>query len=96
MTSLSCVKECTVSNQLLVKQLLVSAGDNLLITFPENGLELKAFVVPSPPAGESVTFLCDPRGPLAGLFLMVFVGSLQQDSFSQHCVRSRLKVGEWW
>lgn len=38
---------------------MVSAGDNLTITLPENEVELKAFVVPAPPAGENMTFLCD-------------------------------------
>ena len=47
---------------------LVSTGDNL-ITLPENEVELKAFVVPAPPAGEGLTFLGEPRGPLAGLLL---------------------------
>ena len=38
---------------------MVSAGDNLIITLPENEVELKASVVPAPPAGESLTFLWD-------------------------------------
>ncbi|XP_060020243.1 dyslexia-associated protein KIAA0319 homolog isoform X3 [Lagenorhynchus albirostris] len=33
-----------------VKELTVSAGDNLIITLPENAVELKASVVPAPPA----------------------------------------------
>ncbi|XP_078224315.1 dyslexia-associated protein KIAA0319 homolog isoform X6 [Callithrix jacchus] len=33
-----------------VKELTVSAGDNLIITFPDNQVELKAFVAPAPPA----------------------------------------------
>ncbi|XP_060045280.1 dyslexia-associated protein KIAA0319 homolog [Erinaceus europaeus] len=33
-----------------VKELTVSAGDNLIITLPENEVELTAFVVPAPPA----------------------------------------------
>uniref|UniRef100_A0A8D2CFL1 KIAA0319 n=1 Tax=Sus scrofa TaxID=9823 RepID=A0A8D2CFL1_PIG len=33
-----------------VKELMVSAGDNLIITLPENEVELKASVVPVPPA----------------------------------------------
>ncbi|XP_024607743.1 dyslexia-associated protein KIAA0319 homolog isoform X4 [Neophocaena asiaeorientalis asiaeorientalis] len=33
-----------------VKELTVSAGDNLIITLPENEVELKASVVPAPPA----------------------------------------------
>ncbi|XP_033072271.1 dyslexia-associated protein KIAA0319 homolog isoform X1 [Trachypithecus francoisi] len=33
-----------------VKELMVSAGDNLIITLPDNEVELKAFVVPAPPA----------------------------------------------
>ncbi|XP_014644200.1 PREDICTED: dyslexia-associated protein KIAA0319 homolog [Ceratotherium simum simum] len=33
-----------------VKELLVSAGDNLVITLPKTEIELKAFVVPAPPA----------------------------------------------
>ncbi|KAL4666332.1 hypothetical protein H8957_011759 [Semnopithecus entellus] len=33
-----------------VKELMVSAGDNLIITLPDNDVELKAFVVPAPPA----------------------------------------------
>ncbi|XP_023977758.1 dyslexia-associated protein KIAA0319 homolog [Physeter macrocephalus] len=33
-----------------VKELMVSAGDNLIITLPENEVELKASVVPAPPA----------------------------------------------
>lgn len=47
----------TVSNQLLVKELAVSAGDNLVITLPDSETELKASVEPAPPAGESLTFL---------------------------------------
>ncbi|VFV24322.1 Hypothetical predicted protein [Lynx pardinus] len=46
--------ECTISNQLLVKQ-LVSTGDNL-ITLPENEAELKAFVVPAPPAETTYSY----------------------------------------
>uniref|UniRef100_A0A8C4LHG9 KIAA0319 n=1 Tax=Equus asinus asinus TaxID=83772 RepID=A0A8C4LHG9_EQUAS len=34
----------------LVKELMVSAGDNIIITLPKTGVELKAFVVPAPPA----------------------------------------------
>ncbi|XP_032103511.1 dyslexia-associated protein KIAA0319 homolog isoform X4 [Sapajus apella] len=33
-----------------VKELMVSAGDNLIITLPDNEVELKAFVAPAPPA----------------------------------------------
>nr|XP_008511727.1 PREDICTED: dyslexia-associated protein KIAA0319 homolog isoform X1 [Equus przewalskii] len=33
-----------------VKELMVSAGDNIIITLPKTGVELKAFVVPAPPA----------------------------------------------
>ncbi|XP_058411141.1 dyslexia-associated protein KIAA0319 homolog isoform X5 [Diceros bicornis minor] len=33
-----------------VKELMVSAGDNLVITLPKTEVELKAFVVPAPPA----------------------------------------------
>uniref|UniRef100_A0A8C8ZAS4 KIAA0319 n=1 Tax=Prolemur simus TaxID=1328070 RepID=A0A8C8ZAS4_PROSS len=33
-----------------VKELTVSAGDNLVITLPDNDVELKAFVAPPPPA----------------------------------------------
>ncbi|XP_008578808.1 PREDICTED: dyslexia-associated protein KIAA0319 homolog [Galeopterus variegatus] len=33
-----------------VNELTVSAGDNLIITLPNNEVELKAFVVPAPPA----------------------------------------------
>ena len=38
---------------------MVSAGQNLVITSPADEVELKASVVPAPPAGESVTFLWD-------------------------------------
>lgn len=38
---------------------MVSAGDNLIITLPENEVELKASVVPVPPAGENWTLLWD-------------------------------------
>ncbi|XP_073938875.1 dyslexia-associated protein KIAA0319 homolog isoform X2 [Castor canadensis] len=34
----------------LKTELIVSAGDNLMITLPNNEVELKAFVVPAPPA----------------------------------------------
>lgn len=30
----------------------MSAGDNIIITLPKTGVELKAFVVPAPPAGQ--------------------------------------------
>ncbi|KAK2112859.1 hypothetical protein P7K49_007125 [Saguinus oedipus] len=33
----------------MMKELTVSAGDNLIITFPDNEVELKAFVAPAPP-----------------------------------------------
>nr|XP_012609121.1 dyslexia-associated protein KIAA0319 homolog isoform X1 [Microcebus murinus] len=33
-----------------VKELTVSAGDNLIVTLPNNDVELQAFVVPPPPA----------------------------------------------
>uniref|UniRef100_A0A8C4LIY5 KIAA0319 n=1 Tax=Equus asinus asinus TaxID=83772 RepID=A0A8C4LIY5_EQUAS len=33
-----------------MKELMVSAGDNIIITLPKTGVELKAFVVPAPPA----------------------------------------------
>ncbi|XP_037374831.1 dyslexia-associated protein KIAA0319 homolog isoform X2 [Talpa occidentalis] len=39
-----------------VKKLLVSAGDNLIITLPENEVELKAFVVPAPPAETTYSY----------------------------------------
>ncbi|XP_061050858.1 dyslexia-associated protein KIAA0319 homolog isoform X1 [Eubalaena glacialis] len=39
-----------VSAPRTVKELMVSAGDNLIITLPENEVELKASVVPAPPA----------------------------------------------
>ena len=38
---------------------MVSAGENLVITSPADEVELKASVVPAPPAGESLTFLWD-------------------------------------
>ena len=38
---------------------MVSAGENLVITSPADEVELKASVVPAPPAGESVAFLWD-------------------------------------
>lgn len=42
----------------------MSAGQNVVVTLPEDAVELKAFVVPAPPAGESVTSLRDARaGP---------------------------------
>ena len=51
--------KCTFSNKLSVKQLMVSAGENIVITSPADEVELKASVVPAPPAGESLTFLWD-------------------------------------
>ncbi|XP_012588402.1 PREDICTED: dyslexia-associated protein KIAA0319 homolog isoform X2 [Condylura cristata] len=39
-----------------VKELLVSAGDNLIITLPENEVELKAFVVPAPPTETTYSY----------------------------------------
>ena len=38
---------------------MVSAGENRVITSPEDEVELKASVVPVPPAGEALTFLWD-------------------------------------
>ena len=38
---------------------MVSAGENIVITSPADEVELKASVVPAPPAGESLTFLWD-------------------------------------
>lgn len=35
-----------------VKELVVSAGDNLQVTLPKNEVELNAFVVPPPRTGE--------------------------------------------
>ncbi|XP_008051516.1 dyslexia-associated protein KIAA0319 homolog, partial [Carlito syrichta] len=39
-----------------VKELTVSAGDNRIITFPNNEVELKAFVVPAPPAETTYSY----------------------------------------
>ncbi|XP_012494105.1 PREDICTED: dyslexia-associated protein KIAA0319 homolog isoform X2 [Propithecus coquereli] len=39
-----------------VKELTVSAGDNLIITLPNNEVELKAFVVPPPPAETTYSY----------------------------------------
>nr|XP_011741138.1 dyslexia-associated protein KIAA0319 homolog [Macaca nemestrina] len=39
-----------------VKELMVSAGDNLIITLPDNEVELKAFVVPAPPAETTYSY----------------------------------------
>ncbi|XP_032318478.1 dyslexia-associated protein KIAA0319 homolog isoform X1 [Camelus ferus] len=39
-----------------VKELMVSAGENLIVTSPENEVELKAFVVPAPPAGTTYSY----------------------------------------
>lgn len=58
-TSLLCVKDCTVSNQLAVKELSVWAGENRIVTLPEHEVDLKASVVPAPPAGESLPPLGD-------------------------------------
>lgn len=46
-----------ISNSLSVKELTVSAGENRVVTLPNNEVELKAFVVPTPPAGEGLTLL---------------------------------------
>lgn len=56
-----------MSNQLIAQELVVSAGDNLILTLPENEVELKAFVVSALPAGKGLVFLCDTRGQVAGL-----------------------------
>ncbi|XP_074128854.1 dyslexia-associated protein KIAA0319 homolog isoform X1 [Sminthopsis crassicaudata] len=39
-----------------VKELMVFAGDNILITLPQNDVELKAFVVPAPPSETSYNY----------------------------------------
>ncbi|XP_074061991.1 dyslexia-associated protein KIAA0319 homolog isoform X2 [Macrotis lagotis] len=39
-----------------VKELLVFLGDNVLITLPQNGVELKAFVVPASPSETSYNY----------------------------------------
>ncbi|KAG8520367.1 Dyslexia-associated protein, partial [Galemys pyrenaicus] len=39
-----------------VKELMVSAGENLIITLPENEVKLKAFVVPAPPAETTYSY----------------------------------------
>lgn len=71
----------------------MSAGPNLVVTLPEDAVELKAVVVPAPPAGESVTSLRDARGRAAGL---LFAGSSRvthsTDSLSQHRVRSHRRL----
>lgn len=35
-----------------MKELVVSAGDNIQVMLPKNEVELNAFVVPPPPTGE--------------------------------------------
>lgn len=72
--SLYWIMACTVSIELLVKVLAVSAGDNLLLSLPDGEAELKASVEPAPPAGRSLVFLGDseigragPLSPRAGL-----------------------------
>ncbi|KAM9234604.1 LOW QUALITY PROTEIN: dyslexia-associated protein KIAA0319 homolog [Dugong dugon] len=40
--------ESPTTDSWTVKELMVSAGDNLIITLPKNEVELKAFVVPAP------------------------------------------------
>ncbi|KAM9666223.1 LOW QUALITY PROTEIN: dyslexia-associated protein KIAA0319 homolog [Trichechus inunguis] len=42
--------ESPTTDSWTVKELMVSAGDNLIITLPKNEVELKAFVVPAPSA----------------------------------------------
>lgn len=80
------IKDCTISNQLVVEALTVSAGENLVMTLPENQVDLKALVVRAPPAGESLTSLRDSRGRWAGRSSPVFTG------YSPHRERSRLKA----
>lgn len=45
-----------------MRELVVSAGENVEVTLPRNGVELNAFVVPTPPDGKSKTaawfYLC--------------------------------------
>lgn len=40
-----------------VKELVVSAGESVEVTLPRNGIELNAFVVPTPPPGKIVEAL---------------------------------------
>lgn len=55
-TSLLCVKDCTLSNQLAVKELSVWAGENRIVTLPEHEVDLKASVVPAPPAETTYSY----------------------------------------
>lgn len=40
------------------RELVVSAGENVEVTLPRNGVELNAFVVPTPPNGKTKTAAC--------------------------------------
>ncbi|XP_032717659.1 dyslexia-associated protein KIAA0319 homolog [Lontra canadensis] len=57
-----------------VKELLVWAGENRIVTLPEREVELKASVVPAPPAGESLPPLSDSGGRAAGRPPPIFEG----------------------
>lgn len=58
-----------------MRELVVSAGENVEVTLPRNGVELNAFVVPTPPDGKSKTaawfYLCRWKKDVLSLCLTV-------------------------